>query len=236
MFNSALPNCLFGHFPRHKFLFCSRVYTILFSSVQNIVKLYEEHRKYLCPEHISILLEMVSAIAAHSSEVSSESSLRMKFHKACSLLEVSEPAIVHFENESYQSYLKFLQALQHDYPSLSEEMNVEPQILDACEKILRLYLKCAGHEPSDEVSNRNPSLQYAVPLSAAKKEELAARTSLVLQVMKLLGDWERDSFSKILPRFFPLLIDLIRSEHSSREVQHALHSIFRSIIGPMIHV
>lgn len=179
---------------------------------------------------------MISAIATHSSEVSSESSLQMKFHKACSLLEVSEPAIVHFENESYQTYLKFLQALQHDYPSLSEEMNIESQTLHACEKILRLYLKCAAHEPSDKASHRNPSLHCVVPLSTAKKEELAARTSLVLQVMKLLGDLERDSFSRILPCFFPLLIDLIRCEHSSGEVQHALYNIFRSIIGPIIHV
>jgi brefeldin A-inhibited guanine nucleotide-exchange protein len=66
------------------------------------------------------------------------------------------------------------------------------------------------------------------------KEELAARTSLVLEVMKL--DLERDSFSRILPCLFPLLTDLIRCVHSSGEVQHALHNIFRSIIGPMIHV
>ncbi|CAD6336232.1 unnamed protein product [Miscanthus lutarioriparius] len=209
---------------------------LLLMVIQNIIKLYEEHRKYLHAEHISILLEMMSAIATHSSEVSSESSLQMKFHKACSLLEVSEPAIVHFENESYQSYIKLLQALQHDYPSLSEEMNIESQVLDTCEQILRTYLKCTGHKPYDETSQRNPSLHYAVPLSAAKKEELAARTPLVLQVMKLLGDLERDSFSRILPCFFPFLVDLIRCEHSSGEVQHALYNIFQSAILPMIRV
>ncbi|CAD6338996.1 unnamed protein product [Miscanthus lutarioriparius] len=209
---------------------------LLLMVIQNIIKLYEEHSKYLHAEHISILLEMMSAIATHSSEVSSESSLQMKFHKACSLLEVSEPAIVHFENESYQSYLKLLQALQHDYPSLSEEMNIESQVLDTCEQILRTYLKCTGHKPYDETSQRNPSLHCAVPLSAAKKEELAARTPLVLQVMKLLGNLERDSFSRILPCFFPLLVDLIRCEHSSGEVQHALYNIFQSAILPMIRV
>jgi brefeldin A-inhibited guanine nucleotide-exchange protein len=185
---------------------------------------------------MSILLEMMSAIATHSSEVSSESSLQMKFHKACSLLEVSEPAIVHFENESFQSYLKLLQALQHDNPSLSEEMNIESQVLNTCEKILRTYLKCAGHEPCDESSPRNPSLNCAVPLSATKKEELDARTLLVLQVMKLLGDLERDSFGRVLPCFFPLLVDLIRCEHSSGEVQLMLYNIFQSVIGPMVRV
>ncbi|CAN6220760.1 unnamed protein product [Urochloa humidicola] len=209
---------------------------LLLVVIQSIIKLYEEHRNYLHAEHMSILVEMVSAIATHSSEVSSESSLQMKFHKACSLLEVSEPAIVHFENESYQSHLKLLQALQHDYPSLSEEMNIESQVLNTCEKILRTYLKCAGHEPCDGTSHRNPSLNCAVPLSATKKEELAARTLLVLQVMKLLGDQERDSFGRILPCFFPLLVDLIRCEHSSGEVQLALYNIFQSVIGPMIGV
>ncbi|CAN6194277.1 unnamed protein product [Urochloa humidicola] len=209
---------------------------LLLVVIQSIIKLYEEHRKYLHAEHMSILVEMVSAIATHSSEVSSESSLQMKFHKACSLLEVSEPAIVHFENESYQSHLKLLQALQHDYPSLSEEMNIESQVLNTCEKILRTYLKCAGHEPCEGMPHRNPSLNCAVPLSATKKEELAARTLLVLQVMKLLGDQERDSFGRILPCFFPLLVDLIRCEHSSGEVQLALYNIFQSVIGPMIGV
>jgi len=209
---------------------------LLLMVIQNITKLYEEHSKYLHAEHISILLEMMSAIVTHSSEVNSESSLQMKFNKACSLLEVSEPATVHFENESYQSYLKLLQVLQHDYPSLSEEINIESQVLDTCEKILQTYLKCAGHKPCDKASQRNPSLHCAVPLSAAKKEELAARTPLVLQVMKLLGDLERDSFSRILPCFFPLLVDLIRCEHSSGEVQHALYNIFQSTLLPMIRV
>ncbi|GJM97956.1 hypothetical protein PR202_ga14922 [Eleusine coracana subsp. coracana] len=219
--------------PKLKFLFCSQLYSTLFLLCRTLLNYMRGTGDIFLPEHISILLEMVSAIAAHSSEMSSESSLQMKFHKACSILEVSEPAIVHFENESYQSYLKFLQDLQHDHASLSEKMNIESQVLHACEIILRLYLKCAGQE-SDETSRRNLSFHCTVPLSTAKKEELAARTSLVLQVMKLLGDLERDSFRRILPCFFPLLIDLIRCEHSSGEVQHALYNIFRSVIGPMI--
>uniref|UniRef100_A0A0E0C926 SEC7 domain-containing protein n=1 Tax=Oryza meridionalis TaxID=40149 RepID=A0A0E0C926_9ORYZ len=207
---------------------------LLLLVVQGIIKLYEEHRKYLSSDHINILLEMISAIATHASEVSSESSLLLKFHKACSLLEVSEPAIVHFENESYQTYLKLLQALFRDYPSMSEEMDIESQILRVCEKILRIYLQCAQREPSNEALHRNTSIHCVVPLGAAKKEELAARTSLVLLVMQLLGNLEEDSFRRVLPWFFPLLVDLIRCEHSSGEVQHALYKIFQSSVGPML--
>ena len=217
---------------------------VLFSSshtqsvpfTQAITKLYEEQGKYLDVEHISILLEMISAIATHASEVSSDSLLQMKFHKACSLLEASEPAVVHFENETYQSYLKLLQALLHGYPFLSEDMQIESRILDACEKILRTYLKCAGHGQSDEASDSDPALHRVVPLGVAKKEELAARTPLVLVVMQLLRNLEKNSFRRVLPRFFPLLVDLIRCEHSSGDVQHALYTIFRSSIGPMIEV
>ncbi|KAF0935706.1 hypothetical protein E2562_035754 [Oryza meyeriana var. granulata] len=68
--------------------------------VQGIVKLYETHRRSFCAEHMGIILEMLSAIASHASEV-------------------SEPAVIHFENETYQSYLKLLQALLHDNPSMA---------------------------------------------------------------------------------------------------------------------
>lgn len=179
------------------------------------------------------MLEMLSAIASHASEVNSESNLHIKLHIACSILEVSEPAVIHFESESYQSYLKLLQALLHDNPSLSENMNVESQIMLVCEKILRLYLTCAGHEPSNDVSGRDPAL-HRLPLVTAKKEELDARTSLVLHVMRLLGSLEKNCFRRNLPLFFPLLANLIRCEHSSREVQVALYDIFQSSIGPII--
>ncbi|CAL4970854.1 unnamed protein product [Urochloa decumbens] len=201
--------------------------------VQGVIRLYEVHRSCLYAEHIGIMLEMLSAIASHASKMNSESNLHIKLHKACSLLEVSEPAVVHFESESYQSYLKLLQAILHDNPSLSENMNVESQTMLVCKKILRMYLTCAGHEPSNDASGRDPAL-YRVPLGTAKKEELEARTSLVLHVMRLLGGLEKNCFRRNLPMFFPLLANLIRCEHSSGEVQVALYDIFQSSIGPII--
>ncbi|CAN6246828.1 unnamed protein product [Urochloa humidicola] len=201
--------------------------------VQGIIRLYEVHRSCLYAEHIGIVLEMLSAIASHASKVNSESNLQKKLHKACFLLEVSEPAVIHFESESYQSYLKLLQAILHDNPSLSENMNVESQIMVVCKKILRMYLTCAGHEPSNDASGRDPAL-HRVPLGTAKKEELEARTSLVLHVMRLLGGLEKNCFRRNLPMFFPLLANLIRCEHSSGEVQVALYDIFQSSIGPII--
>ncbi|KAF7084153.1 hypothetical protein CFC21_087832 [Triticum aestivum] len=204
--------------------------------VQGIVKLYETHRRSFCAEHMGIILEMLSAITSHASEVSSESALHIKFHKACSLLEISEPAVIHFENESYQSYLKLLQALLHDNPSLSREMNIESQIMLVSVKILRKYLNCAGQEQSKDASCKDPVVHWTLPLSAAKKEELSARTPLVLHVMRLLGGLERECFRRNLPLLFPLLANLVRCEHSSREVQVALYDVFQSSIGPNISV
>lgn len=201
--------------------------------VEGIIKLYEVHRSFLGAEHIVIMLEILSAIASHASEVNSESNLHRKLHKACSILEVPEPAVIHFESESYQSYLKLLQALLHDNPSLSETMNVESQIMLVCEKILRMYLTCAEHELSNGVSGRGPALQR-MPLGTSKKEELGARTPFVLHVMGLLGSLEKNCFRRNLPRFFPLLANLIRCEHNSGEVQVALYDIFQSSIGPII--
>jgi brefeldin A-inhibited guanine nucleotide-exchange protein len=201
--------------------------------LQGIIKLYEAHKSSLCAEHIGIMLEMLSAVASHACQVNSESNLLIKLHKACSLLDVSEPAAILFENESYQSYLKLLQALFHDNPSLSENINVESWIMLVCENILQMYLTCAGHEPSNDASGRDPAL-HQVPLGTAKKEALEARTSLLLHVMQLLGGLDKNCFKRNLSFFFPLLANLIRCEHSSRKVQLALYDIFKSSIGPII--
>ncbi|OAY68445.1 Brefeldin A-inhibited guanine nucleotide-exchange protein 1 [Ananas comosus] len=202
--------------------------------VQTIAKLYKVHWRSFSSVHMSLLLEMISSIAAHASEVSSERALHAKFHKACSLLEISEPPFFHFENESYENYLMLLQSLLHDNPSLAEEMNVESQVVMICEKILKIYLTCAGYELSDQNRKDGPTLHWILPLGSAKKEELAARASLVVLVMRLISSLETDSFKRNLPCFFPLLVNLIRCEHSSGEVQRVLYDIFQSSIGPII--
>ncbi|XP_072962214.1 brefeldin A-inhibited guanine nucleotide-exchange protein 1 [Typha angustifolia] len=202
--------------------------------IQAVIKFYERHPKSFSVIHISCLLDILSSISSHASEVSAETVLQTKFHKACSLLEISEPAVLHFENESYQNYLKLLQALLHDNPSLTKDMNIESQVVAVSEKILRTYLNCAGYQPSDQTPNSGQTLHWILPLGAAKKEELVARTSLVVFVLRLLSSLEKDSFKRNLPCFFPLLVNLVRCEHGSGEVQRMLYEIFQSSIGPVI--
>ena len=198
------------------------------------MKLYEVHHRCFSPAHINILLEILSSISSHASEVNSETALQLKLQKACSLLEISEPPVVHFENESYQNYLKFLQTLLHDKSSLSEELHVVSQIVAVCQKILQIYLNCAGYQPKHQNPSNGLTLHWILPLGSAKKEELAARTNLVVLALRVLSSLERNSFKRNLQSFFPLLVNLIRCEHGSGEVQQVLSDIFQSSIGPLI--
>ncbi|KAJ0076681.1 hypothetical protein Patl1_35586 [Pistacia atlantica] len=185
----------------------------------------------LSAANIKILLNMFSSVASHAHQLNSETILQKKLQKVCSVLELSDPPVVHFENESYQNYLNFLQGLLRNNPFVSE-MNIESHLVEVCEKILQTYLNCTVSQPKPGKQPR--VIHWILPLGSAKKEELAARTSLVVSALQMLSGLERDSFRKYVSNFFPLLVDLVRSEHSSREVQHVLGNMFKSCIGPII--
>ncbi|KAK2997358.1 hypothetical protein RJ639_026156 [Escallonia herrerae] len=139
-----------------------------------------------------ILLETFSSIASHSHQLNSETTLQQKVRQACSILEISDPPIVHFENESYQNYLGFLHELLVNNPSLSEEMNIEAQLVSVCEEVLQIYLDCARLQSLEPVNK--PVIHWILPLGLAKKEELAARTPLVLSALHAVSGLESDSF------------------------------------------
>ncbi|KAI4365333.1 hypothetical protein MLD38_021326 [Melastoma candidum] len=65
-----------------------------------------------------------------------------------------------------------------------------------------------------------------LPISSTKEEELSARTSLVVSFLRTLTGLERESFRRYVTRFFPLLVELVRREHSSREAQLVLTQMF----------
>ena len=142
--------------------------------------------------------------------------------------------MVHFENESYEKYLDFLRDLLDDNPSMSGALNVEAQLAAVCEKILLIYLNCTGLQTVQQDPANKPVIHWILPSGSAKKEELAARTSLLLSALRVLSGLESDSFRGYARQFFPLLVDLVRCEHSSGEVQRILSDIFRSCIGPVI--
>ena len=152
----------------------------------------------------------------------------------CSILELPDPPLVHFENESYQNYLNFLQDLLLERESESEELDLEAQIIAVCEKILQMYLECAGTLSGKQKRSDQPVAHWILPLPSSKKEELAARSTLLLSALRALIGLEKYSFKRYISRFFPLLVDLVRSEHSSTEILSVLSEMFQSCIGPII--
>lgn len=202
--------------------------------VETVVKLYEAHSRFLSAIHVKQLLDILSVITSHSTEVSSESVLQKKLRRACAHLEISDPPVVHFQDESHKNYLNLLQSILDEDPLISQEIGAEYQLMGVCERILQIYLHCAGQQPLHQVPSNGQTLLWILPLGSARKEELAARTSLLLLAMQVLKGLERDSFRRHISRFFPLLVNLIRCEHSSGEVQPVLSEIFTSSIGPIL--
>ena len=192
--------------------------------------LFKMHQKSLSSGNIKILLDIFSSITSHAHQLNSETVLQLKLQRACAILEISDPPMVHFENESYQNYLNFLHGLLVNNVSFSEEMNIEPQLVSVCEKILQIYLECSGLRSAQQ----KPELHWILPLSSVKKEELVARTPLIVLALRLLCGLESDSFRRHVSRLFPLFVDLVRSEHSSGEVQRVLSYMFQSCIGPIV--
>lgn len=192
------------------------------------------HWKSFSTNIITTLLDLFSLISSHAHELNSQVTLLVKLDKACSILEISGPPLVHFENESYKSYLNFLNDLLVNSPYLSEEKNVEVELVSVCRKVLQIYLECSGFVYTSNKTANKPTVHFILPLGSAKKEELAARTPIVLLVMQILVSLDKDSFRRHVSQLFPLFVDLVRSEHSSLEVQRVLSSIFQSCIGPIV--
>lgn len=201
--------------------------------LQIITDLYKAHHHSLSAANIKVMLQIFSMIASHAHGLNSEGALQRKLRKVCAILEISDPPMVHFENESHQNYLKFMQTLLTDSPSLSEELAVESELVSICETILQIYLNCAGCQ-SPQLPCNGPTPHWKLPLGSAKKEELAARTSLVVLALQVFSALERDSFKRYLSHLFPYLVNLIRCEHSSGDVQRVISDMFQSIIGPII--
>ncbi|GMI78755.1 BIG1 [Hibiscus trionum] len=196
--------------------------------LQVVTDMYKTHMQILSAANINIVVEIFSSISSHALQLNSETTMQQKIQIACSILELAEPPMLDFENEAYQNYLNFLQDLVENNPCISKEMNLESLLVAVCEKILQIYLNCTTENQSVRVTH------WILPLGFAKKEELAARSPLLVSALKALSGLERDSFGKYISDLFHLLVDLVRSEHSSGEVQRVLSIMFQSCIGAII--
>ncbi|CAI0471294.1 unnamed protein product [Linum tenue] len=201
---------------------------------QVAIDLYRSHLKYLSESNIHTIVAMFRSVASHAHELNSETVRLKKLQKACSINEVSDPPMVHFENESYQNYLSLLQDLIVDKPLICKGLKIESRLVEVCQEIVQIYLNCAGCGGGLTGLNRPVAAQSVMPLGSAKKEELAARTSLLISALRGLSGLDGEVFREHVSEFFPLLVDLVGSEHSSGEVQNVVSNIFRACIGPIV--
>ncbi|KAK4774968.1 hypothetical protein SAY86_009903 [Trapa natans] len=195
---------------------------------QVVTDLYTPHPRSMSEGNVSIILALFSSIASHAHWLNSEKPLQRKLQRACSVLEISDPPMLHFENESHQNYLNFLKFIISTAQVLSQEMGIESQLVGLCVEVVKTYLGCMG------TALPQPTAHWILPLEAAVKEEVVARTPLVVSALKIVTRLERETFRKHARRLFPLLVDLLRSDHSSGEIQLILTNIFLSCIGPLI--
>ncbi|XP_039062936.1 brefeldin A-inhibited guanine nucleotide-exchange protein 1-like isoform X2 [Hibiscus syriacus] len=202
--------------------------------MQVITDMYKTNLYFLASANVNVIVETFSSITSHAQQLNSETALQKKIKKICSALEISEPPVVHFESEAYQNYLNFLQDLVKNNPSASRDMNLR-SLVAVCEKILLIYLSCTDYNyAADKKLVEMPVTHWILPLGIARKEKMAARTPLLVSALKALSCLERDSCRNYIADIFHLLVDLVRSEHGSTEVQHALSNIFQACIGPII--
>ncbi|EOA15893.1 hypothetical protein CARUB_v10003980mg [Capsella rubella] len=207
--------------------------TIQLQVVQVVTDLYRINQQSLLASHVTVILEILSSISSHAHQLNSDLILQKKMRRACSVLELSEPPMLHFENDTHQNYLDILQDLLTYNPGVSMELNIECQLITVCVRLLKIYLKCTLFQGSELEETRQPK-KWILPMGATSKEEAAARSPLVVAVLKALRGLKRDSFKKYAPNFFPLLVELVRSEHSSSQVPQVLSTVFHTCMGPMM--
>ncbi|KAK9667084.1 hypothetical protein RND81_14G231700 [Saponaria officinalis] len=202
--------------------------------IQVIIDLFKTNRDDISKANVEILLEIFSMISSHADQLNSETDLLQKLQRACNMLDLSDPPVVHFQNESFQNYLNFLDDLLLERTSPSQDLDLEERTFLICEHILEIYLDCAGTHSNKQKPEDQPIAHWILPLPSTKREELAARTPLLLSGLRTLISFEKESLKRYLSRLFPLLIDLVKSEHSSGEVPLVLSDMFETCIGPII--
>ena len=185
------------------------------------MKLYEANSSLLSSIHLTALVDILSSISHQANATIEAVSVRRNLCRACAHLDISHPPLVHFQSETSLIHLNLL----------SQNLSLQPQLIAAIMSIINIYLSCASarHCPAGgAIAN------WVVPLGTARKEELAARTPLLIAAVRAMTRLEKGAFRRYIPSLFPSLIELVRSEHSSVEIQFVLCEIFESFIGPIV--
>ncbi|KAJ4956904.1 hypothetical protein NE237_013687 [Protea cynaroides] len=203
--------------------------------IQAIMEIYSMYRAELSAKSTIVLYDALHTVALHAHKINSDSNLRSKLLELGSMTQLQDPPLLRLENESYQICLTLLQNLIVDKTPSYDEVEVEGHLIDLCREILQFYIISADSGSSSKVSaGGQPRAHWLIPLSSAKRRELAGRAPLIVATLQAMCGLEDSLFEKNLARFFPLLTGLISCEHGSNEVQVALSDMLSSSVGPIL--
>ncbi|CAE6158068.1 unnamed protein product [Arabidopsis arenosa] len=203
---------------------------VLSQIVEVVSDLYRKNQFSLSASHVDILADIFSCIASHAQQLNTDTVLRRKFKRACSVQNLTEPQLLNFENEAYKSYMMFLQDMVTCNPNVSKELDLESRLVTECAKVVKIYLKCTDPQQQQQ---RKPVL-WVLPMESDRVEEATARTSLLVSSLEALCSLEAESLKRHVSSFFPLLVDLVRTEHCSPQVPYVLSNVLKSCIGPIL--
>ncbi|EOA15892.1 hypothetical protein CARUB_v10003979mg [Capsella rubella] len=204
---------------------------VLSQIVEVVSDLYRKNQFSLPASHVDILADIFSCIASHAQQLNTDTVLRRKFKRACSVLNLTEPQLLNFENESNKSYMTFLQDMVTCNPNVSKELDLESRLVSECAKVVKIYLKCTDHQQQQKHKRQ---VLWILPMESDRVEEATARTSLLVSSLEALCSLEAESLKRHVSSFFPLLVDLVRTEHCSPQVPYVLSNVLKSCIGPIL--
>ncbi|CAI7870721.1 unnamed protein product [Closterium sp. NIES-54] len=206
-----------------------------------MTEIFSMHGAALSAPHTLILLDSLHRVGTHAHAINSDRLLRSRLQALHLATQMPDPPLLRLESEALHAYLSLLQRLPREKAQLAKEVDVELRLVILCEEVLRVYvgtsqgkLALMTEDPRGADAPPLPPIPLAVPLGSARRRELVARAPLVVATLQAVTALKDAAFKKHLARFFPLLADLVSSEHGSPEIQVALSNMFSSRIGPIV--
>ncbi|CAN8276341.1 unnamed protein product [Cochlearia groenlandica] len=203
---------------------------VLTQIVEVVSYLYRKNQHSLSASHVDIVVDILSCIASHAQQLNTDTVLRRKFKRACSVQDLTEPQLLNFENESNKSYMMFLQDMVTCNQTVSKELNLEPRLVDECAKAVKIYLNCTGQSQQRETR----PMKWILPIESDRIEEVTVRTPLLVWSLEALCSLEAETMKGHVSRLFPLLVELVGTEHCSPQVPYVLSNVLKSCIGPIL--
>mmetsp|Transcript_7972 Transcript_7972/g.29482 ORF Transcript_7972/g.29482 Transcript_7972/m.29482 type:complete len:1752 (-) Transcript_7972:83-5338(-) len=193
--------------------------------VQAVSEFYGQHCSLMTSKRLETLLSILSKIIDHATHINRNTRMRAELASKGAMPPLEDPPLLRLEVEGMQVYLAVLQdTCNAEWPSGENAQwldSVEQRMFQLCREIIVSYV-LSQQENADG------------KMDSVQRRELAARTPLLVSVLKTMQALDESLFRKHVKDFYPLLSDMIKSEVTLPEVQLALSNLFGSKIGPLL--